>query len=318
MQPTIYIPNLDGSARLGRLLESLAAQTVRIPTVVVDNASGDDSVAMVRERFPATGVIELDRNHGFGVALNRAIERCPGDPLLLLNNDVQCDPWFTARMLEALQPGVEMVAGVLTQNDAPGRIDSAGVVATRRTLMAFDYLHGEPVSKAIGAPTPLAPTGGAALYRRAAFEEIGGFDEQIFAYYEDLDLGLRLRAAGATCALAPEATARHLYSATLRGRIGDKYALTGWSRGYMLRRYGILRKPPDAVRALFCEGAICAGQLALDHTANGALGRLRGWRAGADLPPRQLPGEALIESSVRAALSRRLRRRQSGPLPLVT
>jgi GT2 family glycosyltransferase len=315
MQPTIYIPNLNGAERLARLLDSLAAQTAAVSTVVVDNGSSDGSLAMLAERFPAAEVLALERNHGFGAALNRAIAELPGDPILLLNNDVRCDPRFVEEMLAA-RAGAEMVAGVLTQDGAPHLIDSAGVVAARDTLMAFDYLHGEPVSAAVAAPPPLAPTGGAALYSRAAFEQAGGFDERIFAYYEDLDLGLRLRAVGATCALAAGATGRHLYSATLRGRIGDKYALTGWSRGYMLRRYGVAADPGAAVRTLLCEAAICAGQLVLDRTAQGALGRVRGWRAGGGLPARPLPSEALIESTLRSALRRRLRRRNVAPLPL--
>ena len=284
--------------------------------MVVDNGSGDDSVAMVRERFPATQVIALQRNRGFGIALNLAIAERPGDPILLVNNDVQCDPPFVAEMLAALRPGVEMVAGVLTQNDVPGLIDSAGVVAARDTLMAFDYLHGEPVAAAAEAPPPLAPTGGAALYSRAAFEDVGGFDERIFAYYEDLDLGLRLRVAGADCTLAPRATARHLYSATLRDRIGDKYALTGWSRAYMLRRYGVMTEPRNAVRTLLGELAICAGQVVLDRTAKGARGRVYGWRNAAGLPSRQLPDAGLIEASLPSALRRRLRRRKRTALPL--
>jgi GT2 family glycosyltransferase len=315
MQPTIYIPNLNGATRLARLLDSLAAQTEAASTVVVDNGSSDGSLAMLAERFPAAEVLALERNHGFGAALNRAIAELPGDPILLLNNDVRCDPRFVEEMLAA-RAGAEMVAGVLTQDGAPHLIDSAGVVAARDTLMAFDYLHGEPVSAAVAAPPPLAPTGGAALYSRAAFEQAGGFDERIFAYYEDLDLGLRLRAVGATCALAAGATGRHLYSATLRGRIGDKYALTGWSRGYMLRRYGVAADPGAAVRTLLCEAAICAGQLVLDRTAQGALGRVRGWRAGGGLPARPLPSEALIESTLRSALRRRLRRRGVASLPL--
>ncbi len=281
--------------------------------MVVDNGSSDGSLAMIAERFPATEVVALERNHGFGAALNRAIAEQPGDPILLVNNDVRCDPRFVEEMLAA-PGGAEMVAGVLTKDDAPHLIDSAGVVAARDTLMAFDYLHGEPVEAALAAAPPLAPTGGAALYSRAAFEEVGGFDERIFAYYEDLDLGLRLRTAGATCALAPGATGRHLYSATLRGRIGDKYALTGWSRGYMLRRYGVAADPGNAVRTLLCEAAICAGQLVLDRTAQGALGRVRGWRAANGLPARALPSEALVESTLRSGLRRRLRRHGAAPL----
>jgi N-acetylglucosaminyl-diphospho-decaprenol L-rhamnosyltransferase len=313
MQPTIYIPNLDGSARLARLLASLERQTRRCDVVVVDNGSRDGSVAMARERFPWVEALELDRNLGFGRALNLAISEKPGDPILLVNNDVECEPGFVAAMLQALLPGIEMVAGVLTQRASPSIVDSAGVIADRRTLMAFDYLHGRPASEAATAPPPLAPTGGAALYRREAFEEVGGFDERIFAYYEDLDLALRLRAGGASCALAPEARASHSYSATLGSRSGNKYALTGWSRGYLLRRYGVMTDPRGATRTLLCELAICAGQILMDRTTMGVRGRLRGWRDAAGLARRPLPAANLTEVPLRVALRSRLRRRRDSP-----
>lgn len=309
MQPTIYIPNLNGSAHLARLLTSLKRQTRRCEVVVVDNGSNDDSVAMTQRAFPSVTIVELDRNLGFGPALNLAIAEQPGDPILLLNNDVECESGFVSAMLAALRPGIEMVAGVLTQRSSPTTIDSAGVIADRRTLMAFDYLHGRPVSEAATAPAPFAPTGGAALYRRQAFEGVGGFDERIFAYYEDLDLALRLRAGGATCTLAHEARASHLRSATLGRRSGDKYELTGWARGYMLRRYGVMGEPRAAARTLLSELAICMGQVALDRTAKGARGRIRGWRDAAGLTPRELPANGLISLSLRASLSRRLRQR---------
>ena len=118
--------------------------------------------------------------------------------------------------------------------------------------MGFDYLNGEPREAAAAAAAPLGPTGGAALYSRAAFDAVGGFDERIFLYYEDLDLALRLRARGARCELAPGAAAVHAYSQTLGAASGAKYARTGWSRGYMLRRYGVMgaaaRRPAGARR----------------------------------------------------------------------
>jgi N-acetylglucosaminyl-diphospho-decaprenol L-rhamnosyltransferase len=211
-------------------------------------------------------------------------------------------------MLEAAGEEVEMVAGILLQEAAPDMIDSAGVVADR-TLMGFDYLHGEPLAAAAQAPPPLGPTGGAALYRRAAFRAAGGFDQRIFLYYEDLDLALRLSAAGAHCRLAPEARALHVYSASLGAGSGAKYARTGWSRGYMLRRYGVLSRPGNALRALACEAAICAGQLLTDRTAKGIGGRVRGWREAAGLERREASPTDLLDISAREALALRRRRR---------
>jgi GT2 family glycosyltransferase len=308
VRPAIYIPHHNGFERLERALLSLRGQTRPLDVAVVDNGSTDGSAELLRERFPEVGLVELGRNLGFGPALNRAIEERPGDPVILLNDDVECEPRFVEAMLDGAAGGAEMVAGVLLQEAAPELIDSAGVVADR-TLMGFDYLHGEPLEAAHQAPAPLGPTGGAALYSLDAFRSAGGFDERIFLYYEDLDLALRLRATGARCRLAAEARAIHAYSASLGAGSGDKHAHTGWSRGYLLRRYGVMSRPRDAVRALAAEGVICAGQLATGRTAKGLGGRLRGWRDAAGLERRELDEDALLDISLREALELRRRRR---------
>jgi N-acetylglucosaminyl-diphospho-decaprenol L-rhamnosyltransferase len=308
VRPAVYIPTFNGAEQLRRTLHSLAEQTRPIDVVVVDNGSTDGTAALLRDEFGEVELLELGRNLGFGPAIDWAVAERPADPLLVLNNDVECEPRFTEAMLEAAAAGAECVAGILVQEAAPSLIDSAGVVADR-TLMGFDYLHGEPLTAAESAPDPLGPTGGAALYKLDAFRAAGGFDERIFLYYEDLDLALRLHAAGARCRLAPGAHAIHAYSASLGAASGGKYAFTGWSRGYMLRRYGVLSRPAGALRALAAEAAICAGQLAIDRTAKGIRGRLSGWRDAAGLERRQVDESALLNLSLREALALRRRRR---------
>jgi GT2 family glycosyltransferase len=308
VRPAIYIPTFNGRERLAKTLRSLEAQSRPADVVVVDNGSGDGTDELMRREFPEATLIELGRNLGFGPALNRAVAEHPADPAILLNNDVECEPRFVEAMLDAAAGGAETVAGVLVQEAAPELIDSAGVVADR-TLMGFDYLHGEALDATASARDPLGPTGGAALYRLDAFHSVGGFDERIFLYYEDLDLALRLRAAGARCRLAGGARAVHAYSASLGAGSGDKYARTGWSRGYMLRRYGVMSNPRDALRVLATEGAICAGQLLADRTKKGIAGRLRGWRDGAGLERRAIAEDALLDISPREALALRRRRR---------
>lgn len=308
MRPAVYIPNFNGAERIGRALGSLRDQSRPVEVVVVDNGSSDNSLELLREEFPEVAVLALERNLGFGPALNRAIAEHRADPVILLNDDAEAGPRFVEALLDAAAEGVQTVAGVLLQERAPELIDSAGVVADR-TLMGFDYLHGEPLAAATGAADPLGPTGGAALYDRAAFEAVGGFDERIFLYYEDLDLALRMAAAGGRCRLAPGAAAVHAYSASLGAGSGRKFAHTGWSRGYMLRRYGVMSNPRLALRALACEGALCAGQLLMDRTAKGLGGRLRGWREGGALPARDVDSAPLLDLSVREALALRRRRR---------
>jgi GT2 family glycosyltransferase len=307
VRPAVYIPNFDGGELLVRALESLRAQTREVDVVVVDNGSRDGSDATVAERFPEVALLRLGENLGFGAALNRAVTAHPGDPLILLNNDAVAEPTFVEALLDRLGDGIDSVAGVLVQERNPGLVDSAGVVADA-TLMGFDHLHGEPLAALADAPDPLGPTGGAALYRHAAFTAAGGFDERIFLYYEDLDLALRLAARGGRCRLAGDARALHAYSASLGAASGAKYARTGWSRGYMLRRYGVMRDPRLALRAIACEAAICAGQLLRDHTAEGLTGRVRGFRAGGGLP-RERAGGSLLDLNARDALALRRRRR---------
>jgi N-acetylglucosaminyl-diphospho-decaprenol L-rhamnosyltransferase len=308
VRPTVFIPNYNGAGRIARALDGLRAQSAAAAVVVVDNGSTDGSAELLRERYPEVELLELGANLGFGPALNRGIAaHGEADPVILLNDDAAPAPDFVAALLERRE-GVESAAGVMLQEADPGRIDSAGVVADR-TVMGFDYLHDEPVAAAAGAPDPLGPTGGAALYRRAAFDAVGGFDERMFLYYEDLDLALRLAAAGGRCRLAPDARAVHAYSASLGAASGAKYERTGWSRGYMLRRYGISAEPRLAARALLCEGVLCAGQLLRDRTAAGLRGRVSGWRDARGLPRREVHSAPLLDLSAREALALRHRRR---------
>jgi N-acetylglucosaminyl-diphospho-decaprenol L-rhamnosyltransferase len=308
MRPTVYIPNYNGAAWVGRALEGLRGQSRPVDVVVADNGSIDGSTELLGERFPEVRVLGFEENLGFGRAINRAVAEVPGDPVILLNNDATPEPCFVEALLGELGKEVDAVAGVLLQERAPELIDSAGVVA-EVTLMGFDYLHGEPAASAAKAPDPLGPTGGAALYRRPAFEAVGGFDERIFLYYEDLDLALRMAGRGGRCRLAPEARAVHAYSASLGATSARKYSWTGWSRGYMLRRYGVMRRPRLAVRALAFEAALCAGQVLKDRTAAGLVGRLRGWHDAAGSEPREVDGAPLLDLSLGEALALRRRRR---------
>ena len=116
-----------------------------------------------------------------------------------------------------------------------------------RTLLVFDYLNGEPVACLDrGVPDPIGPSGAAAAFDREAFLSAGGFDENLFAYWEDVDLVLRMRLEGraARWRRAPPA------STTTRPRSGParrrKNYLTGFGRGYVLRKWGVLRSPRPA------------------------------------------------------------------------
>ena len=149
---------------------------------------------------------------GFSGANNHGIRTSVAPWLILLNNDTVPEPNFVEALRRAWDSsGADMVAA--TMRKPGGEIDSAGIEIDR-SLVAFDLLHGRPYDPhAIAALRPLAPCAGAGAYRRDALLGVGGFDEAMFAYLEDVELGIRLRMAGARCAVAPDTFAWHEHSA---------------------------------------------------------------------------------------------------------
>jgi N-acetylglucosaminyl-diphospho-decaprenol L-rhamnosyltransferase len=308
---TVIVPTHVGGAQLERLLDSLARQTVISRTIVVDNAA-PEGVAELVARHEFAERLRLEENAGFGRAVNLAAARSEDGALVLVNDDCVCEPRFVEELVAALDPAneVTMSAGVLVEAHDPETIDTAGMELDE-TLLVFDYLNGMPVSS-VGSetPAPLGPCAAAAAFDRAAFVAAGGFDEKLFAYWEDVDLVLRIVRAGGRCALAPGARATHLHSATLGSGSPEKDYLTGFGRGYVLRKWGVLESPVRAARVALEDGVICAGQLVLDRTPAGARGRLAGFAAAAEVERQPYPG-ALLDGRLAPgrSLGRRLRRR---------
>ncbi len=150
------------------------------------------------------------------------------------------------------------------------------------TLSGFTRLRGRPSAEAGAArPGVTGPYGAAAAFRRAAWEQVGGLDETIPAYCEDLDLALRLRQAGWPAALALDAVGVHIGGATFGHRSADQRRRAGYGRGYVLRRYGVLRTQA-ALRALVTEAIVVAGDLVLSHDLAALRGRVAGWRWGGE------------------------------------
>jgi hypothetical protein len=277
---SVIVPSrAPAGGRLDRLLDSLAAQTVEHETIVVDNDSPAGAVGRAAARHPFADVVALDRNAGFSLPMNLGARRASTDVLVLLNDDCVCDPDFIECLLEPLDPaaGVVMSSGVLRDWRHPHLIDSAGMELDR-TLLVYDYLNGEPLGALDGAVDPIGPSPKAAAFDRSAFLEVGGFDERLFAYWEDVDLVLKILEAGGVCRLAPRALGVHEHSATLGSGSRAKNYLTGFGRGYVLRKWGVI-DPARLPAVLARDLVILAGQAAIDHTLTGVGGRVRGWRA---------------------------------------
>ncbi len=279
-------------------LRHLREQTVEHRVFLVDNGSTDDTYARVRADWPDVQLDHIDVNRPFAEACNRGVAAGAGEVVVLMNNDVDCRADFLARLLEPLEqdPRVGSVASLMLK---PGEreIDSAGLTADV-TLGGFPRLHGHDVSKASAAQPVLAgPAGTAAAYRRCAWEQVGGLDESIFAYMEDFDLALRLRSAGWRSALAVDAVGVHLGSATHVHRSPAQRSHGGFGRGYMLRRYGLLRGR-TAPRTLVTEAVVVLGDVAISHDLAALRGRLSGWRAGSQAPRQPPPPAEALDHAI--------------------
>ncbi len=214
------VVNRDGGAALDRCLESLLAQQgVGIEILVVDNASAAAEAEGIRARFPGVRVVPLTANVGFAGGVNEGIARTAGPFLLVVNNDARLEPDYAARLAARLSFDDRLAGAqglVLREKDAA--IDTAGLSWNARGE-AVPLLSGDD---RFAAPTETIEVPGvsatAAMYRRTALAGIsaGGqvFDDSFFAYYEDVDLSLRLARAGWRFALDPEAIAFHHGSMT--------------------------------------------------------------------------------------------------------
>ena len=319
MRAVVVIPTLNACDLLAEAVASVEAQTVPVELVVVDNASTDGTVAMLSARFPRVSVVRNTENLGFGRAVNLgAAAAGDAEALILVNNDAVCAPDFVESILAPFaDTRVGMVAGVLLQGAEPGLIDSAGIELDT-TLGSWDYLWNRPVSALDDARDPIGPCGGAAAYRLPVFRDLGGFDESLFAYWEDVELALRFREAGWSCALAPGARALHKHGQTFGAASPIARRLEAFGRGYVLAKYRVGgRNPLRRAKIAALDWPALAVHLILRREAAPARERLRARSLGLAVPGHRPPLE-LATVPFGTALRRQaglLRLRFSGSLP---
>jgi N-acetylglucosaminyl-diphospho-decaprenol L-rhamnosyltransferase len=310
----VIVPTVTPSLAV-EMLRSLARAGQDFETIAVDNGTGSAALESAADQLAGAWVLGLDQNLGYGRAVNRAAQRAEGEALVLLNDDSVVDPGYVERIAAALDPaaGVVMAAGVMRDAGAPELIETAGIELDR-TLLAYDYLNGEPVSILEGdVADPIGPTGAAAAFDREAFLSAGGFDERLFAYLEDVDLVLRLRRDGGRCALAKEARGTHRHSGTLGPGSARKDYLAGYGRGYLLRKWNVVslwRLPSILIR----EVPQAVVQSIVDRNLGPVRGRVNGLGAAAPTepypPPEVLGDPASFEAMVGGRWRRRARLRR--------
>jgi GT2 family glycosyltransferase len=316
----VIVPTVNGADRLRDLLATLDRQTVEHEVIVVDNGSPGAIASKACEGHDNARAIRLEENAGFSRAMNLGAAQAQGEAIVMVNDDCTCDPQFVERMVAALDParGVIMSAGVMRDHGDPSIIEAAGMELDS-TLFCTDYLYGEPLSRLDeGVEDPIGPCGAAAAFDKDAFLAEGGFDEGLFAYWEDVDLVLRLRRAGGSCVLARDARGTHGHSSTLGPGSARKNYLAGFGRAYVLRKWGVLgwRRLPGVLAR---ELGVCMGQAVIDRNLAGVRGRINGFRAApraepypADLLPDGGGTDTLAALRRRAARRSRLGRRGGG------
>ena len=219
---SVVIANWNRKELLRACLDSLARQTHgSFEVIVVDNGSEDGSAAVVEEMAKSYPVplhlIANSTNRGFCAANNQGMFSTSSELVALLNNDAEAEPgWLEAleRVIRS-EKDVGMSASKVLVWEDPTRIDKCGHLI---------YPDGQNRGRGSGqidrgqfdrTEEVLWPDGCAAMYRRAMLEDVGGFDEDFFAYADDADLGLRARWAGWRCLYTPDAVVRHHRGATL-------------------------------------------------------------------------------------------------------
>jgi GT2 family glycosyltransferase len=229
---TVIIATYNGLRYLVPCLRALEAQTFReFQILVVDDGSGDGTLAVIQRDFPAVAAVRFPTNGGLARAHNAAIAASDGDYVVLLNNDTEPEPQWLERLVATADacPDAWAVACKLRLWDRRDRLHAAGdgfgADGVPRNLGVWERDEGQWDT----GRWLWGPQGGAALYRRAAlralsFAAIGDpFDAFFFMYCEDVDLNWRARLAGYQTAFAPDAVVYHHLSATGGGRLASYY-----------------------------------------------------------------------------------------------
>ncbi|HEY8002859.1 MAG TPA: glycosyltransferase family 2 protein [Phenylobacterium sp.] len=222
-QVSVVVVVYESGPTLADCLVALKQQTFRdYELLIVDNASSDRTAQAAAGADPSIRLIENAENRGFAAAVNQGARAARGTWLALLNPDAFAEPAWLERLMAAAaaHPAVHAFASRQLMAQDPTRLDGLGDVMA---LAGFPFRGGYTQAD----PGPMPPAwvfsacGGAMLVDRALFLRLGGFDERLFCYCEDVDLGYRMRLVGEPTLLVPDAVVRHVGSASSGGRRSD-------------------------------------------------------------------------------------------------
>lgn len=214
----VVVPNWNGADNLRKCLDSLFSQSIKPHVIVVDNGSSDDSVKLVKEKYPEVELIIHDKNKGYAGGVNPGFKKAMERNMKYaapFNNDAVADKRWLEHLVDYLDHHPKTGIATCKFMSADGKhLDSTGDYYTVWGL-PYPRGRGESDTDKYDSQTEIfGASGGASLFRVKMLEEIGLFDEDFFAYYEDVDLSFRAQLAGWKVAYVPTSVAYHEIGAT--------------------------------------------------------------------------------------------------------
>jgi GT2 family glycosyltransferase len=212
----VVVLNWNGEEDSLNCIKALKKQTAKHTIIAVDNASTDNFVSFVKQKYLEVVVLENNKNLGFAGGVNTGIRHAIENNfeyIALINNDATPDATWLSELLEPMEsPKIGIVTGKLLKTD--GTMDSTGDLYTSWGLAYPRGRNEADTSQYDVTEEVFGATGGASLYRIEMLKEIGLFDEDFFAYYEDVDLSFRAQLAGWKVIYNPKAVAYHKIGAS--------------------------------------------------------------------------------------------------------
>jgi len=288
---TVVVLAHNGSELTIDCLDSLGASSWHtLHVLVVDNASNDGTSALIRKRYPDVEVLRSDVNLGFAGGINLGIDhalRGGADHVLILNNDTLVAPDAISRLVDAAvaRPNAGAITPLITYAEPPDRIWYAGAT--------YDASKGYPgrvrhygrcmADVALGPVSTQRFSGAAVLIPSRVLADVGGFDESLFFLYEDVELSLRMRAAGWQIWFEPGAVVRHRVAMTQGGEHSPTSFYYGLRNQLVVaHRHGGRRRPlrtavttmVHLARVRHARDRRAALRATLEGLADGVRGRL--------------------------------------------
>ncbi len=299
---SVIVPNYNGGRHLPDLLEALARQRFRdFELVFVDDASQDDSVAQVeafarRPDAPRTRILVHRSNRGFVASVNLGADVAEGRVLVLLNNDTAPDPEWLVALARAVcaHPKAGLFASKLVLFDEPHRLHTTGDLLGRdgiprnRGVWEVDRGQYDRDLEVFGA------CGGAMAVRQEVWRALGGFDEDLWMYLEDVDLSFRAQLLGWSTVYVPDARVRHRLSGSGGDELSSYYV--GRNTIWVLAKNMPARLLARHLPTILGGQARIAGEALRHLRGRAARARLRGQLAGLLGLPRVLAKRRLVQA----------------------